>query len=136
MVANGILLIPNGVTKTGIFLGNTLQKIELLRQLENSKIKFPNLNESTVWSFRKKVEAELKKASKKKREPSKLIVKYLSPTGRPLMLGQLDSMAQTYLIAQSQRRCVINTSIANATALVFIERFPQPVGNIDLKSIA
>ena len=47
------------------------------------KIKFPNFNESTVRSFRKKVEAELRKASKEKREPSKVIVKYSSTTGRP-----------------------------------------------------
>ena len=50
------------------------------------------------------------------------------------MLGQLDSMVQTYMIEQSQRGCVINTSIANARAL--IQRFPQVVGNIDLESTA
>ena len=52
------------------------------------------------------------------------------------MLGQLDSMVQTYLIAQSQRGCVINTSIANATARALIQRFPQAVANIDLESTA
>ena len=50
------------------------------------------------------------------------------------MLGQLDSMVQTYLIEQSQRGCVINTSIANARAL--IQRFSQAVGNIDLELTA
>ena len=52
------------------------------------------------------------------------------------MLGQLDSMVQTYFIAQSQRGCVVNTSITNATACAFIQRFPQAIGNIDLESTA
>ena len=50
------------------------------------------------------------------------------------MLGQLDSAVQTYSIVQSQRGCVINTSITNATAHALIQRFPQVVGNIDLES--
>ena len=37
LVVKGILLIPNGVTKRGIWLRNTLQKMELLQQLGNSK---------------------------------------------------------------------------------------------------
>ena len=52
------------------------------------------------------------------------------------MLGQLDSMVQTYFIAQSQRGCVVSTSITNATACAFIQRFPQAIGNIDLESTA
>ena len=93
--------------------------MELLQQLKTQK-KISNLSESNVRSFRKKVEAELKKASKEKREPTKVIVKYSSPTGRPFDV---------------QRSCVINTSIANATARALIQRFPQAVGNIGLKSI-
>ena len=109
---------------------------EVAAAVRKFKRKFPNLNESTARSFRKKVEAELKKASKEKREPSKVIVKFLSPTGCPLMLGQLISMVQIYLIAQSRRGCVINTSIANVTARALIQGFPQTVGNIDLQSTA
>ena len=52
------------------------------------------------------------------------------------MLEQLDSMAETYLIAQSQRGYVINTSTTNAIARALIQRFPQAVGNIGLKSTA
>ena len=52
------------------------------------------------------------------------------------MLRQLDSRVQTYLIAQSQRDCLINTSIANATARALIQIFLQAVGNIDLESTA
>ena len=64
------------------------------------------------------------------------MVKYSSPTWRPLMHGQLDSMAQTYSIAQIQQCCVINTSMANATARALIQRFPQGVENTDLESTA
>ena len=52
------------------------------------------------------------------------------------MLGELDSTVQTYLIAQSQRGCVISTNIANATACALIQRFSQAVENIDLESTA
>ena len=48
------------------------------------------------------------------------------------MLGQFDSMVQTYLLAQSQRECVINTCIANASAHALIKRNSQVTGNIDL----
>ena len=136
LVGKGILLIPNGVTKTGIWLVNTPQKMELLQQLGNSKGNFRIWTKALCNLSKKKVEADLKKASKEKREPSKVIVKFLSPTGCPLMLGQLISMVQTYLIAQSRRGCVINTSIANVTARALIQGFPQTVGNIDLQSTA
>ena len=43
-------------------------------------------------------------------------------------------MVQRYLIAQSQRGCVINSSIAKATASALINRNPEVVGNIDLES--
>ena len=52
------------------------------------------------------------------------------------MHGQLDSMAQTYSIAQIQQCCVINTSMANATARALVQRFPQGVENTDLESTA
>ena len=45
-------------------------------------------------------------------------------------------MVQTCLIAQSQRGCVINTSIANVIVRALIQKFPQAVGNIDLESTA
>lgn len=95
---------------------------------------YPNLTESTVRTFKKKFVDELKKADKEKREPTKVIEKYSSKTGRPLLLGELDAMVQAYLQAQSKQGCVINTSIANATARALIDRNPNLVGNIDLES--
>ena len=98
------------------------------------KRQFQTLNESTVRSFRKKAEEEIKQASKERREPKKALSKYSSPTGRPLLLGEFDSMVQSYLVAQSNRGCVINSSVANATATALMKRNPGVIGNIDLES--
>ena len=95
---------------------------------------YPSLNESTARGFRKKYEEEIKKATKEKREPSKAISKYSAPTGRPLMLGELDSMIQAHLLAQSRNGTPINTAIANATAISMVQRYPDVAGNIDVES--
>ena len=84
-------------------------------------------------SFRKKAETELMKASKEKREPKKLL-RDICPLRDALLLVQFDSMAQTYLLTQSQQECTINMAIANATAHVLIKTNPQVVENIDLES--
>ena len=68
-------------------------------------------------------------------KPNKALASYLSTTGSPLLLGQLDSIVQTYLFAQSQQRCVINTSIANATAHALIKRNLLVAWNIDFSLI-
>ena len=98
------------------------------------KTRFPILNESTARSFRKKVEDEIKKAGKEKRQPRKEIAKYSLPTGRPLLLGYLDHKVQSYLKALSNRGGVINTTIANATAKALIKRNPGECGIIDIES--
>ena len=59
--------------------------------------KFSHLNESTVRSFKKKVEDEIKKASKERKESKQQISLYSSPTSRPFLLGDLDRMVQSYL---------------------------------------
>ena len=84
--------------------------------------------------FKVKVETELNDASKEKRDPKKSIRKYSAPTGRPLMLGDLDKMVQTYIKAVSSRGAVINTSLAKATAKALIQRYPDVVGNVDIDS--
>ena len=61
------------------------------------KHRFPSLKESTVRMFKVKVEKELNDTSKEKRDPKKSISKYSAPTGRPLMIGDLDKMVQTYI---------------------------------------
>ena len=67
--------------------------IAAVRKFES---KFSHLNEGNVRSFKNKVEDEIKKASKERREPKQHISKYSSPTGRLLLLGDLDGMVQSY----------------------------------------
>ena len=96
------------------------------------KSQFPHLNESTVRNFKSKVQNEIHKASIEKRKPMESISKYSSPTGRPLMLGELDSMIQSYIKSLSNRGGVVNTVIANATAKALMKRYPNIVGEIDV----
>ena len=84
--------------------------------------------------FKVKVEKELNDACKEKRDPQKSISKYSAPTGRPLMLGDLDKMVQTYIKAVSSRGAVINKGLAKATAKALIQRYPDVVGNVDIDS--
>ena len=76
------------------------------------KQQFPSINEITAHTFRKRVETELKKAKTKGITPSKSLPKFQSKTGRPLMLGDLDSMVQKYLLATSNRGAVITRASA------------------------
>ena len=52
--------------KDRYLIGKYASENEVAAAVREFKIKFPNFNESTVRSFRKKVEAELRKASKEK----------------------------------------------------------------------
>ena len=56
---------------------------------------FPNLNESTARSMRKKYEEELNQALQEKRAAASVIES--KKRGRPLLLGDLDGMVQNYL---------------------------------------
>ena len=91
------------------------------------KSEFPTLNDSTVRSFKAKYYQEINQAAMGMRNPTKSIPKYSQPTGRPLMLGELDIMVQTYLRALSKRGEVVNTSVANATAKALISKYPNIV---------
>ena len=48
------------------------------------------------------------------------------------MLGELDSMIQSYIKSLSNRGGVVNTVIANATAKALMKRYPNVVGEIDV----
>ena len=76
---------------------------------------FPRLNESTAREFKKKYNIKIVNAAKEKREVSKLVPKYSSQTGRPLLLGDLGSIVQTYIKQLSNRGGVLNRTIANTT---------------------
>ena len=98
------------------------------------KQQFPILNESTVRGFRKRFEEELKKSTKEKTEMPNLIPKYTTKTGRPLLLGEIDEMVQSYITALSSRGGLINRAIVVSIAEALIERYPKHVGNIDLSN--
>ena len=98
------------------------------------KDEFPRLNESTVREFKKRYTAEVANAAKEKREVKEAIPRYSSETGRPLLLGDLDSMVQTYIKQLSNRGGVVNRTIANATAQALLTRYPNIVGEIDIFS--
>ena len=72
---------------------------------------FPHLNESTVREFKKKYNTEIANAVKEKREVANVNPKYSSQTGRPLLLGELDSMVQTYIKQLSNHGATVNRAI-------------------------
>ena len=59
---------------------------------------------------------------------------YLSKPGRPLLLGDLDSMVQKYLLAASNRGAVLTRASAVSAAKALLKKYPKVVGNIDLDS--
>ena len=62
----------------------------------------------------------------------KSLSNYFSPTGRPLMLVELDSMIQSYIKSLSNCGGVVNTMIANAATKALMKRYPNLVGKIDV----
>ena len=82
----------------------------------------------------KKYEKQLQEAKKKNLQQPKSIEKYRSKTGRPLLLGKLDSMVQSYIKGLSNRGAVITWTIANAAAKALIRKYPGVVGDIDVDS--
>ena len=98
------------------------------------KAEFSRLNESTVREFKKRYTTEIANAAKEKREVTKLILKYSSQTGRPLLIEDLNSMLQTYIKKLSNRRGVVNRAIANTTTQDLLTRYPNIVGEIDVSS--
>ena len=97
------------------------------------KKKFLSLNESTVREFKKLYESEIKSALKQKRDHSKELLS--ARRGRPLLLGEIDSMVQRYLIATSNRGSIISRAIATSTAKALMSKHPDLVGNIDAYGI-
>ena len=77
---------------------------------------------------------EIANAAREKTEVSKLTPKYSSQTGRPLLLGDLDSMVQISNRQPSNRGGVVNRAIANATAQAFLMLYRNLVGEINMCS--
>ena len=93
---------------------------------------FPSITESSVRTFKKKYEDQLATAKKAGVAPVKSIVK--KKLGRPLLLGQFDSIIQKYIQSMSNRGAVITWSIANSAAKALMRKYPGIVGDIDIDS--
>ena len=76
--------------KNRYLIGKYASKNGNAAAIRKFKPDYPNLTESTVRTFKTKYQEEITKAAKEKRDPGKEIEK--SKAGRPLMLGELDSM--------------------------------------------
>ena len=55
--------------------------------------------------------------------------------GRLLLLGMLDQMVQSYIMANSKRDVVITRSMAVATARALLKRYPNMVGSLDIENL-
>ena len=85
---------------------------------------YPNLNESTVRGFKKRYDAHINDADRKKKSPKKVIVNKLR--GRPCLLGdKIDPLVQNYLQATRHKRGVVNSLVAIATAKALLKRYPR-----------
>lgn len=85
---------------------------------------YPNLNESTVREFKKRYEAHISDADRKKKSPKKVIVNKLR--GRPCLLGdKIDPLVQNYLKATRHKGGVVNSLVAIATAKALLKRYPR-----------
>ena len=97
---------------------------------------FPALNESTARTFRSRVEADLKAVKSKGISPKKAISRYRIKTGQPLLLADLDSMVQRYILGASNRRASITGGGAVSAAKALLKKYPNAFGNIDLDSLS
>ena len=89
---------------------------------------FPYLSEINM----KEQLAHSKRRSRSKERKIQQISKDSSPTGKPLLVGKLCSMVQSYLKALSKPDAVITTTSANATVNALIKSNPGFAGDIDI----
>ena len=103
---------------------------EPLAAVRKFKDQYPNLNESSVRTFRDKYNKKLK-ASGNSQSPAKKIV--TTKHGRPLMLGALDEKIKNFLFAIRKMGGVVNTVVAIATAKALIEKSDEEyLSNIEI----
>ena len=85
---------------------------------------YPNLNESTVRGFKKRYEAHINDADRKKKSPKKVIVNKLQ--GRPCLLcDKIHPLVQNYLKATRHKGGVVNSLVEIATAKALLKRYPR-----------
>lgn len=90
--------------------------------LREYRQKFPRINESTLRSFKKRYECHLSKHDLRKISPTKKLIN--KKHGRPLMLGQLDKLAQSFMRATRYKGGVVSTTVALAAARTLVNRYP------------
>ena len=96
--------------------------------------RFPALNESTARTFRSRVEADLKSVKSNGISSKKSYSKIQNQNGTTLLLVDLDSMVQRYILGASNRGAVITRAGAVSAAKALLKKYPNVVGNIDLDS--
>ena len=94
--------------------------------------RFPNMNESTARTFRKRYESDLADAKRQGKTPSTSLP--LKPQGRPFLLGEIDKMVQCYILAASNRGSVVTRGVAVSTAEALRTRNSHLIGNVDVES--
>ena len=94
--------------------------------------RFPNMNESTARTFRKRYESDLADAKRQGKTPSTSLL--LKPQGGPFLLGEIDKIVQRFILAASNRASVITRGIAVSTAQALLTRNPHLIGNMDVES--
>ena len=67
-------------------------------------------------------EKQRQEAKKRNLQSPASTERYRSKTGRPLLLGKLDTMVQKYIEGMSNRGAIITWFIANATAIALIRK--------------
>ena len=95
--------------------------------------RFPNMNESTARTFRKRYESDLADAKRQGKTPSTSLL--LKPQGGPFLLGEIDKIVQRFILAASNRGSVITRGIAVSTAKALLTRNPHLIGNVDVESL-
>ena len=94
--------------------------------------RFPNMNESTARTFRKRYESDLADAKRQGKTPSTSLP--LKPQGRPFLLGEIDEMVQRYILEASNRGSVITRGVAVSTAKALTAKNLHLIGNVDVES--
>ena len=80
-----------------------------LAAVRKFKDQYPNLNESSVRTFRDKYNKKLKACGKSRSSAKKIVSK---KRVRPLILGALDEKFKNFLFAIRKRGGVVNTVVA------------------------
>ena len=93
--------------------------------------RFPNMNESTARTFRKRYESDLADTKRQVKTPSFSLP--LKPQGRPFLLGEIDEMVQRYILAARNRGLVITRGVTISTTKALMTRNPHLIGNVDVE---